>query len=702
MLCRHPLILAVLAVVLFVLLGGLRGMGLPRLFWHERWLHRLLAGAAVTAVAAEAFLVAWLLDESRGLWPVRLDVPAYAAWTAGLWAALISLCAAVRFLHDHGSARKKTFRISPVIERPGAPELVTARAPIGFFLLGGLVGGAIAAGVIFGARAAAAPWADDIAALVPRTAQDPLAHVAALASVVLMVIVAWAVRRVATPAVGISFLLALVLGAHGFLQFWLDSSGLAWIALLVGLAVGGRRIHKLRIRDLRAEYRHPIHYPPREAKEPLPRPPLAWDHACARSGDGRRPLIVVCASGGGLRAATWTAGVLGRLDERPGFRPATRLVTGASGGMVGAAAWAASTRLPDKTEWAKLCGSVGALDALTAVARTLVFEDIPRAFLPGASDWNRGEALAQAFEAQLRAALGADASAPFSALLPAEERLELPSLVFSPMLVEDGRRLLLGNLDLAPVTDNSVLWLSSEKTHTEPVVGLASRTAYHASRLFPDRWAKIRLSTAARLSAAFPYVSPAAVLPTKARRRAVDAGYFDNYGLELACAWLRRLVEDHVAWMKANVSEVLVLQIRDNVSNLSVNPETDDRTRAHPTTALKRGLEGITSPPEGLLAARESVMLFRNDAQLAALRTLFDTAGLGKDAVKTTIFEFKGEASLSWTLAKEEIDAIRAQVASDGIKEKIDAIELWLGRTGSGSSGPAGAVVHRPTIAATP
>lgn len=691
MLCRHPLLLGLLALVAAVLLGAFRGMGLPRLFWHERRLDRFTAGAATTILAAEVFLVAWLLDGSRGLHPARLELPGYAAWTAGLWAALLLGCALVRLRQDRpaagrGAPAAGAFRIAPGIARRGGPELVTGRARVGVFLAGAAAGGLLAWAVVLLLRPFAASWTVALVQLVPPIAADPLAHLTALVSALAMVALAALLRRVASPAVGICFLLALAVGTHGFLQFWLASSGLAWIALVAGLALGGRGLHKVRIRDLRPLYRAPRPYPPPATAPPPAVAPLPWDHVCRSMAEGRRPLVVVCASGGGLRAAAWTAGVLGKLDELPGFRASTRLVAGASGGMVGAAAWIAALRAPAPPDWAALCGAVGSLDALTDVARALVFDDIPRAFWPGASDWNRGEALAAALETRLRSSLGADLAAPLQALREAEERLALPSLVFSPMLIEDGRRLLLGNVDLSPVADNAVLWLSSAATGTRPLEGLASRTAYHASRLFPDRWEQLRLSTAARLSAAFPYVSPAAVLPTRARRRAVDAGYFDNYGLELACAWLRKLAEERRAWLAARVSGVLVLQIRDNVSNLSVNPETDadaDRVRARErTTALRRGLEGLTAPPEGLLAARESVMLFRNDAQLAALRTLFDAAGLGRDTVKTTIFEFRGEASLSWTLSAEELDAIQGQVVSDGIREKIEAVELWLAAEG--------------------
>ena len=40
------------------------------------------------------------------------------------------------------------------------------------------------------------------------------------------------------------------------------------------------------------------------------------------------------------------------------------------------------------------------------------------------------------------------------------------------------------------------------------------------------------------MSSTFPYVTSAAALPTDPPRHVVDAGYYDNYGVNLAAAWI--------------------------------------------------------------------------------------------------------------------------------------------------------------------
>jgi len=460
-------------------------------------------------------------------------------------------------------------------------------------------------------------------------------------------------------------LLAGMVAFDGFCAF---HAGHPAMTLAIGLALlfaGGRDPYKMRIRALRDRYAKPAPYPP--PAHGAARELVDLRRTIEQSGNSR-PLVLVCASGGGIRAAVWAAWILERLDHLDGFRPAARLVTGASGGMVGASFWVAS-----------LCAGKNAFrtdgvtgDGLTAVARRLAFGDVPLAFLPLANEDNRGQALEDAWRVHGGPAL----DMTFAELRGGEQDGRWPSLVFSPILVEDGRRLLISNVDLSAAAQNLVHWIEQPRA-----LDLASTSAYHLADVVPGGLDRLPVRTAARLSASFPYVSPAAVLPTRPRRRVVDAGYYDNYGLSLACGWLRESLRE--PWFAPHVSRVLLIQIRDNVSALSVNPdrEAQDRARigAADTRARRvlRGLEGFTTPPEGFLAARESVMLFRNDADLEALTRLCDER-VCEGFLTTTVFELKADASLSWYLARQEIETIRTQLESRAIAYKLRQVEHWL------------------------
>jgi len=683
----QPLTLCLMLLITAILCGVGSAAGLPRLFWHEHRIPALLAGLATTLFFAEGFLVTYLLEGESGF-PLGAGCERFSACAAVSWLLLIAAGVGVQVTGSAGTpgasgTEGKAFRakrIGPALRINAQTALVRPSSPLWPLPLGAALG----TGLLFlGWRVIW--WIPSFDWLRPLIRGTPAwipaqAHAAAFFSFVAFGLVFVILRRHATGAVAICVLLGLVVGGLGFLSLHVHPRAAGPGILLVMLWIGGRRMRKLRIPALADLYAKPVSYPPAAGKRLVP-PLLAYDAPLWAAHHGKPgPLIVICTSGGGIRAATWTAAILGRLDQLPCFRASARLIAGASGGMVGTAFWMAQPEADKLRGWDSLMNCV-AMDSLTPVARQLVFRDVPWAFLPLNNARDRSRVLEETWTRNARDCLaGAKLDQPLSSFSDREASGDFPSAVFSPMMVEDGRRLILSNLDLRAITNNQVRWLSGAGA-PGPAQGLASQSAYHLAELMPDHWPGFPLATAARLSAAFSYVSPAVLLPTQPRRRVVDAGYYDNYGLSLACGWLRSLLVKHGTALKDHVSSILVIQIRDNVSELSVNPEDRlDPTKAPPnesTSWLGRGLEGLTSPPEGLLSARDSVMLFRNDADLQATSQLYREV-FQRDVVNTTAFEFGGEASLSWYLADDEIAIIRQQAESVGITGKLTAIQEWL------------------------
>jgi hypothetical protein len=400
-----------------------------------------------------------------------------------------------------------------------------------------------------------------------------------------------------------------------------------------------------------------------------------WKNLAKNGKKGDPKLVVVCVTGGASRSGLWTAIVLDKLERKlPGFPRHVRLITGASGGMVGAAYWVAT--LPDAGGHpARGEGSFDpyrvARDHLTPVAQRLLFVDVPMIFLPGPGAPDRGVALEGAWKENL----GGELNVSFKSLAAGEARGWRPSLILSPMLVEDGRQLLISNLYLSFLTEAEGPNLSPdhERPRSEPGrqnvdMRQAGRNVRRVTRptrrartqeklpryryslkgveffnLFPDD-EKFKLSTAVRMNASFPYVSPAVDLPVTPRRRVVDAGYFDNYGVSVAAAWLHH----HRRWLKANTSGVALVQIRDSAS---------DNRRLYANTVgegwrWSRGIEWLTGPLVGAGSARESGMSFRNDGELERLADYFNIDGKGKwkGFFTTVVFESRVEVALSWYL----------------------------------------------------
>ena len=297
----------------------------------------------------------------------------------------------------------------------------------------------------------------------------------------------------------------------------------------------------------------------------------------ARSGADKKPvLVVVATSGGALRAAVWTEAVLGYLDdELDDFHHHVRLISGASGGMLGAARYVTAHCYETQMPGAKN-GPTQPPDYLTPIAWQIAFRDFfPNSLFPW-STHNRGDALEEAW-----IKVDSGISHTFSDIRPKEEAGLIPSLVFSPMLVEDGRRLLISNLplhDLAVIDGEALLHEDIERlgeqywrdnpqlARTGPPHAfdleypeLASVPAVEFFRLFSDPSRdKLTLANAVRMSATFPYITSSVCLPTSPPRHVVDAGYYDNYGVNLAAAW----IASHRKWITSHTNGVLVIQTR--------------------------------------------------------------------------------------------------------------------------------------------
>jgi predicted acylesterase/phospholipase RssA len=434
---------------------------------------------------------------------------------------------------------------------------------------------------------------------------------------------------------------------------------------------------------------------------------------------GKKPMVIVVASGGGIRAAAWTFLVLAELEARFAeegipFPYHVRLMTGASGGMFGASYYVRSLRPPGRMNWdadrrRELVGPGGRFDKLTAdwltpIVERLVTNDVPGFFSPFSSPTDRGVALEQAWSKGLDGEL----DMTFEELAEREKAGWCPSLAFSPMMIEDGRRLLISNLDLRYPASNDGHLLEYDPFAPPGLVDLNrnySHEALELFRMFPRSRGRFPLSTAVRMSASFPYFSPAVPLPTKPRRRVVDAGYFDNYGVSLAAAFL--FSKKHQDWLAENVSKVVLIQIRDGQSEderqLRAVPDGVRRQKG-PGSVTSRALEEITSPLEGLNNGRVGTTSFRNDGLLELLSKYFEQARNepGADRLPqarrffTVVnFEFPGHVALSWHLSAGEREQIRRTAldpsleAAAQLESKIAALIEWWNADVYEAPGPA-------------
>ena len=278
--------------------------------------------------------------------------------------------------------------------------------------------------------------------------------------------------------------------------------------------------------------------------------------------ENRRPIFVVAAEGGGIRAAYWTATVLGGLQEaslaeqindpsQPDFASHVFAISGVSGGSVGAAVF--SALLADGYWGANLTNAaqgILSMDHLAPDLGSMMFGDFIQRMVPfdlcrpihwaTGSDSpvvDRATALEKSWEQAYAwwavRGRGEDPTlrnrlAEGFSLLRQDAMVEPPSLFLNATLVDSGNRFVVSNIE---ISDQEFTNVTDAMSCFEPARDFFSRD--------PEKPMEIRLSTAAHLSARFTYFSPAGRLADG--RRVVDGGYFENSGAATADEIISRL-----------------------------------------------------------------------------------------------------------------------------------------------------------------
>ena len=466
-----------------------------------------------------------------------------------------------------------------------------------------------------------------------------------------------------------------------------------------------------------------------KGRELLPRP-LLEDEAIlsamrqrwqARYGPDSKPKIVILAvSGGGIRAAVWTARVLEGLQEAmPGgegvdFREHVRLITGASGGMVAAALMVADW----EGDWADrgqpqlheadrrlnlgLYSAILAEQSLLPTFQTAVLRDFScNLFVPPWQrvSYDRGRALEEKWMLNARSrGFGPPAQRrsqweslrqqrrlspfqrTFADLYDLEAQGRRPSLIFAPMFVEDSRRLLISNLNLEAL---AVPGQHVQKDLGQISQGVATlaRSGLECFKLFPQAMNTLEVGTAARLSATFPVISPAVSLPTEPPRHVVDAGYYDNYGVNLAVLWL---VENREALLR-HCSGVALVEIRAfPLQAQGFEPGREAPVQPEAATLIADTLGALSAPLRAVFRARFNVGYYRNNELLAVARQLFPQDPEARSAyLQRFILELDTKAALSWYISDEEKRRISQGFLSDSNRQQVQALARWLGQGGT-------------------
>lgn len=277
-------------------------------------------------------------------------------------------------------------------------------------------------------------------------------------------------------------------------------------------------------------------------------------------------LVVMTTSGGGSRSATFTMDVLQRLDSITGgqIMKKTFLITGASGGMIGASYFRELYRqkLKGRNINLQLHHYVNdiAEDMLNPTFTSFIARDLfapEQKFSVGPYKYLRDRGYA--FESALNENTGGILNKHLKDYRDDEAAANIPLMFYHTVITRDGRMMILSTQHLR--------FMMQPPNNSTNDAGSADAVDYSSFFAKQDPY-NLRLLTILRMNATFPVVLPNVWMPSKPVIDVMDGGLRDNYGMENSLRFLSHMQK----WIEENTSGVLIIQIRDRMDGGWENP----------------------------------------------------------------------------------------------------------------------------------
>jgi hypothetical protein len=275
--------------------------------------------------------------------------------------------------------------------------------------------------------------------------------------------------------------------------------------------------------------------------------------------DSKKPVMyIINTSGGGNRSATFTMNTLQYLDSLSNgqLMRKTALIAGASGGMLGAAYFRELSRAKDAGKNIRLqddqyVDDISG-DLLNALFTSFVARDLAspaQKFKVNGYEYIKDRGYA--FEQKLNENTHGVLDIQLKHLYEDEKNARTPLMVFSSVITQDSRKML--------ISTQPVSFLMKPVYDTSKLVGIEPDAVDYQSMFAAQDPMNLRLLTALRMNATFPYVLPNVWLPSNPVIDVMDAGLRDNYGLETTIRFLQ-VFQD---WIRENTNGVVLIQICD-------------------------------------------------------------------------------------------------------------------------------------------
>jgi hypothetical protein len=319
----------------------------------------------------------------------------------------------------------------------------------------------------------------------------------------------------------------------------------------------------------------------------------------------KRPIVAVVTAGGGIQSAAWTAQVMQGLEvqtERWGttkFSDSVTLISAVSGGANGSMFY---LNLYDPQRYPSF--DRNGLDhlvktayesSLDDIAWALVYHDATSVVFPYLNSLDNAKLHDRSYMLEQSWRKRGNVQATLSEWREGVAKGLRPAVIFNSTIDETGEPLVLATTDMQDTAAESTGFCSQTQE------GTANRRSFY--RLYPKT--DLSVVTAVRLASTFPYVTPAArALSQCPEYHMIDRGYYDNYGVSSAIAWLDEAFRELEKQNKPLPEDVLFVQILSFRNDVLAKPVS------------KGWFFQSYAPVEGLLSVRATAQLVRDREEL--------------------------------------------------------------------------------------
>jgi hypothetical protein len=380
-------------------------------------------------------------------------------------------------------------------------------------------------------------------------------------------------------------------------------------------------------------------------------------------------LVMIAASGGGLRASLWTFSVLQKIHSIQGGEVIrhTELMSGASGGVLGMAFFRelylrslqdkeidlSSERYRDQI----------AADNLNPIIFTLLVNDLlirNQYFNYNGHRYLKDRGFA--FENQLNSNTLGILDKPISAYQKPEYEGIIPLLPVTSLITNDGRKLVIAPHSMAYL-GTSIMGKQGKEEKKQSIDFM---------RFFANHGAKdLRFLTALRMSATFPFITPNIQLPSDPVMETMDTGLSDNFGIQDALRFMYVFKQ----WIAENTSGVVLITIRDSEKSKEIAP-------SFPPQILER----IFLPLKNIYSNWDHVQTIQNEVlfnymaesmpfELEKVEFEYNPEQLSPEELSDTE-ETMQRASLNWRLTAREKKSIFQSIKTSKNQASLQRLNM--------------------------